>query len=487
MGIYRTSDPTQFDDVDGIIVDESAPAPSIQGVPANVVALVGQFERGPVEVLTSVGSIGEFHEIFGKSSTFSGNKELKNKRFGRLKVIRVAVTGAAKATLNLDDGAVTDLLQLDALYEGAYGNSLSVVVSAGTVSGKKLTITDLGANAVLGAEVYDNLDMTTQTAASISQLFKNSKLVKATFLSASAALADLSATPLAGGANGTVADTDYEAAIAIAEEERSCNALWSDKYNSVIKGYLKTHAASTRDKMVILSTDSVDDDADAALADVTTFRDTEGRIIYAWNALETTIDGIKEYTSPASWVASILSNTAPNIDPAFAGNVQYTQGASAIRHKISRAKYIELKEAGIAGFENDRDLGIKLKSGIVTQILSSSKVTILRRRMADWYSDSVALFLKNFQNAPNTQAQRNLVKGQILGWDNLQIAAGLLPGDDEVQDGKARVVDVDSLNTNDSIAAGYFKILAKRRIYSSMRFIVFQIEIGESVVVTESE
>jgi hypothetical protein len=61
-----------------------------------------------------------------------------------------------------------------------------------------------------------------------------------------------------------------------------------------------------------------------------------------------------------------------------------------------------------------------------------------------------------------------------------------VPKSSEVQGGAASIVDVKSLNTNDSIAQGYFKILYKRRIYSSMRYIVLQAEIGESVVVTSS-
>jgi hypothetical protein len=41
--------------------------------------------------------------------------------------------------------------------------------------------------------------------------------------------------------------------------------------------------------------------------------------------------GVSVYTSPASWMASILSQTAPNVDPAFAKNVQYTAGATGLK------------------------------------------------------------------------------------------------------------------------------------------------------------
>jgi hypothetical protein len=84
MGVFRSTDPNAFDDVDGIIVNESAPTPNVQGVAANIALIVGQTERG-LQGVTEVGSIGEFHEIFGKSSSFGVNLALKTKKFGRLR------------------------------------------------------------------------------------------------------------------------------------------------------------------------------------------------------------------------------------------------------------------------------------------------------------------------------------------------------------------------------------------------------------------
>jgi hypothetical protein len=63
----------------------------------------------------------------------------------------------------------------------------------------------------------------------------------------------------------------------------------------------------------------------------------------------------------------------------------------------------------------------------------------------------------------------------------------VLPGDSEVTSGKARLIDTESLNTDTSVGLGFMKVLIKRRIFSSMRFIVLQLEIGETVVVTEGE
>ena len=613
MGIFRTNNPAEFDDLDGVIINEVSPPPSVQGVSSNTAILLAEFERGPVGELSEfVGSIGELHELYGKSSA-GGNQEIKNKKFGRLKVIRAAASDAVKATLSVDTK-----IKFDAKYPGLYGNSLRVTVEdasgdvpavaqvenvtfvadssgsldgqglllqddAGSVAfwsdngdsgttipawasaadravevttvadddtavdvaiafaaainsdskfsvpvpttavatvthtpagvrsaggaaggtsgfsslvqttgaaaiegGSKYTIRDASANGVLPTEIYDNVSI-----ASVGSTFANSALVDVSVLDdSSGEVANQAETALATGSDGTIADTDYQSALVAAEVEGAGNVVWSDKYNTNIRDYLETHVVNVPDKMVILADDDPEATDTVAKTTVADYRDTEGRIIFAWNALKSRIDGVDTWTSPAGWIASVISNTSPHIDPAAASNVAYTLGATDVRHKVSRSKYIQLKDAGIAGFEKDSDYGgsgIKLKSGIVTQIVNSSKVMIHRRRMADFLTNSIAKFLKLYQNLPNTAANRALIEGQITQWDSGLIADGILPSDEEVSGGKARAIDAESLNTDATIAAGQFRLLYKRRIFSSMRFINLQAEIGESVVVTEAE
>jgi hypothetical protein len=377
MGIFRTTDPTAFDDVDGIIINESAPAPNVAGVAANVAILVGQFTDGPFNELTEVGSMAEMAEIFGGGNGFTA---LKNKKFGRLKIIRVEGSGLA----------------------------------------------------------------------------------------------------------GAVLDSDYETAIAVAEQQGAGNVIFLDEYNDTRNGYLKAHVQVTQDKMCIVCGPEEQTIAEV-IADVADYRDTEGRVIYAYPWVQTTIAGVPTMTNPASWLASIISQTAPNIDPAYAKNTGFMYGATGLKKYMSQAQFIQLKDAGVCGFELDADLGgIKPKSGVVTQIVDTSKVMILRRRMADFLTNSAAKFLKNYQNAVNSKENRTLVKGALQAFVTSLEQSGILPKDSEVVGGKAKLIDTESLNTNDSIAAGMFKILWYQRIYSSMRYIVLNAQIGESVVVTES-
>jgi phage tail sheath protein FI len=144
-------------------------------------------------------------------------------------------------------------------------------------------------------------------------------------------------------------------------------------------------------------------------------------------------------------------------------------------------------EAGVSSFEFDSDIGFKIKSGVVTQIANSSKLTVLRRRMTDFLTNSIAKFLKLYQNDVNSLVKRTAVKAAILNFVRGQESLGILPKDSEVNGGNAKIVDIEVLNTDASLAAGNFFIQYKQRIFSSMRFIILRAEIGESVVVTEGE
>ena len=75
----------------------------------------------------------------------------------------------------------------------------------------------------------------------------------------------------------------------------------------------------------------------------------------------------------------------------------------------------------------------------------------------------------------------------IQDFDTRLTLAGILPGEQDVKSGKPVLIDTESLNTDATIATGLFKIGYKRRIFSSMRYIVLQAEIGTNVVVTEAE
>lgn len=481
MSIFESTNPLDWSALDGVYIDETAPPPNVQGVPVNVAIICGQFERGPLG-MQSIGSVGELYQQYGNNLAYAGLVALQNKKFGSLKVIRVAAAAAVAASRAFVNATPVSIISFAALWEGAYGNNIKVTIAAGSTSGSKYTIHDANPNAVWPDEVYDNVVISAILPA--SNPFANSNLIVATVLSTATEPSAIGATNLTSGSDGSVANSDYQASILKSQVSGAGNVLFLDLYNSTRNGYLKASMAATTDKMCLVCGQAGDNVA-TAITDVANDRDTDGRLIYAYPYVYTAIGGVPTEVNPASFYASLLSQIAPNIDPAYAANAQFLSGITSLAIDLQRSDYISLAAAGISSFENDPRLGIKIKSGVVTQIANSSKIMVFRRRMADFLVQSLGNFLLNYENAPNSvENQRKLLSG-MRTFNTLIEDEGLVPKDSEVQNGKASVIDGVSLNTNDSIAAGFFKVLYRRRIYSSMRYIVLQAEIGESVVVTD--
>jgi hypothetical protein len=482
MSIYSSTNPTDWGLLDGIYIDEVTPPPSVTGVPTGIAILVGQFERGSGS-LQSVGSVGQLYERYGNNLNYSGLIALQNKQFGLLNVIRVVASGAAAASFTFQNATPANAITFTALWEGAYGNNIQVTIAAGSVSGKKYTVHDANPGAVWPDEVYDNVAIASINAN--NNPFVNSNLITATVVLASSEPANHSAQSLSSGTDGSVADTDYQNAIAESQVAGAGNIIFLDSYTTARNGYLQTSMAATTDKMAILSNPS-DVSVSSAITDVASYRDTVGRMIYSFPYCYTTINGASTLVNTASFYAAALSQMAPNLDPAFTGNAQYFQGMEALSQTLERSDYINLAAAGISAFESDPDVGMKIKSGVVTQIANSALIMVFRRRMTDFILQSLAKYLKNYQNAINSSLNQGQVGTAMTAFNRSLEQNGLVPSDAEVSSGKASIIDTKSLNTDDSTGNGYFKILYKRRIYSSMRFIVLQAEIGETVVVTEA-
>jgi len=104
--------------------------------------------------------------------------------------------------------------------------------------------------------------------------------------------------------------------------------------------------------------------------------------------------------------------------------------------------------------------------------------------MTDFLVETHARFFKLYQNDTNSLANRKAIQAAMYNYIETNLEKnGVLPKDSEVSGGKAKIVDITSLNDDISIGEGFNYILYKQRIYSSMRFIVLKAEIGTGVVV----
>jgi phage tail sheath protein FI len=108
----------------------------IDGVTTAIGAIVGNFERGPLDKATLVTSMGQFERIFGSvpqvgtTGYYSVKGYFKAVGSGQLYIIRASGDAAAKATYTFEDrlGTPANTLIITAKSEGAHGNNLSVAI-----------------------------------------------------------------------------------------------------------------------------------------------------------------------------------------------------------------------------------------------------------------------------------------------------------------------------------------------------------------------
>lgn len=163
----------------GVNVIEGVGVSPISGVSTSISGIMGNFEKGPINVATLVTDMASFERIFGANPItesvcyYAVKAFFKKVGTSQLYIVRVVSSSAAKATVNLDDQQTSPdpTLQVDALSEGDWGENISVDIDANSIVATTL-VSDLSVAAVEavlvsveGIEVgsYVKIDDTTNT------------------------------------------------------------------------------------------------------------------------------------------------------------------------------------------------------------------------------------------------------------------------------------------------------------------------------------
>lgn len=128
-----------------VIVEEEPRIRSIPALPTAVVGAVGVTERGPIGVATLVTSWEEYVNIFG---SFTTDSDVATAAYGfflnggeTLWVVRTVhysdvdagtIASAAKASVDLLDSTPATTVEVEGKTEGAYGNSLKILIEDAT-------------------------------------------------------------------------------------------------------------------------------------------------------------------------------------------------------------------------------------------------------------------------------------------------------------------------------------------------------------------
>ena len=194
----------------GVVVNEFDFSQFAERISTATIGMVGGASKGPINVLTTVTSELQLIETFGKPVTGSDTQYLVHAgiqylRFGnQLRIVRTSSSdgsGGVSSSITLKAASV-DTVTLTATSKGTWGNSLSVIVEAGTVASTfKIIILNSG----IQREVFDNLTQGDSSDANFvtTRIDGVSTLVTAIDESASASDPDpILATSLLNGDNG---------------------------------------------------------------------------------------------------------------------------------------------------------------------------------------------------------------------------------------------------------------------------------------------
>jgi hypothetical protein len=497
--------------VDGIVVDEQRPPGGILGVPGNKVCCVGEFERGPVNVLTSFGSSGQFLKTMGglgpdaAGAWYDGPLSLRGKSWGRLYVVRITNSTHAAATKDFADDGATPVLDITANSLGVWGNQLSAAIEAatsGVTEDFNLVITRNG------SVVERHSDLNLADVADAEALPISSDYIVATRIELGTARPETAtATALLTGSDGSFADSDYVGVpqttvegISVLYGDAASDIRWvfcGNQATSAINVALLLLATNGTTKNALLNGLQADTPVDA-IADVSNYRSDRVGYGYPWAnifvAEAANNTGALVPVGPASFMANVLSAMEPGQNPAGPNGVPYLKGIrSLVNPNVTNANYEDFRTNKIMGLQFTAEAqNYEIRSGLNTS-LDSALHNWARRTMADYIQISASEYLVSFRNVRINTKNKLEIKVALEDFLDYQIRQGILPNDSDLNDNRPPgtesllpyIVDIANANSPEQEANGIFIVDLRVRIHATMDFLVFRTEIGERVEITE--
>jgi uncharacterized protein len=475
----------------------------INGVPTNILGLVGVGSWGPVN--SAILAQGDtFGSVTFRKYDLATALEISS-QIGANNVMAVRVTDGTDvaASGNLLDGSSATGATLTAIYTGIIGNTLSAVVAAGTAaSSKKVTINRVG----YVSEIFDNITGSGATLwANIVAAINNgqtgirgpSQLVVATIGSSTAAPAN-SAVTLSGGTDGVSGVTDTSVVGTDGVSASSRTGMYALRGSGAQVADLIDVTTYTQWPNIAAFADSegmyipVTGSAGQSYSTVSTNLATAGVddpsikvMVGDWVYWQDNVNGILRLMSPATFAAAELANLSPEQStlnkqiPAVVGTQRSYQS-----QPYSFSEIGAVANARLDAIANPCPGGSYY--GCNTGRNSSSDPT----RNGDNYTR-----LTNFI-AATLAASFGFVIGQLQTKNlRLQVAASMrsflqvlvdqgMIGD--VNGGPAYSVQIDAKNNPSSrVALGYMQANVQVKYLSIVWFFLVNLEGGQTVTVQQ--
>lgn len=505
--IYFTTNPAEFQQLEGLYISERKPPGFIRGADLSMVGFAGRCVRGP-DAPQVIATSGEFLDIYGGRDQGSGGallgnvwSALLNKPFGTFSVRRVRASDSVKASFTLEaaaGGAGTPVLRVDASSFGAWGNLVGISVVAATDGnsnhfdlitqylGKQIRLRNLDITTgndntaiVVGSDAARYVDLAkladgrpVNNAATTDGADANGFLLLGQTVASYTSVAGAEGTLAVGDYNTGVNDLAAFPDVAIALVPEIVAGASATFHSNLV-----TLAATVADRIFLTWSQVHGQSASTEITQINTQITTRSdRIVWAYNSLYT-IDPQNQQeiqTAPHVWLACIMSQTDIDIHPGCADAVKFLAGATRVTNTtLQRPDLKLLKAAGISTVEKNKR-GFQFHS-VVTTSLDSGRQELTRRRMCDFLQISAGERLAFYVKGKNTPEIRASMSGELTGFSQ-----GLMDKTRVVEDYE---IDQESVNTPAQRGQGEEHILWRVRLIGHILALVLETDISTGTVI----
>jgi hypothetical protein len=306
-------------------------------------------------------------------------------------------------------------------------------------------------------------------------------------------------------------DALYQAALdsSLADKSPRCdiNIVTTARESSTIRTLRKSHVLQASavgfGRMTIQAPELTELVVDDILADADpgVGANRDERVLYTWPGEQIFVkeavgyaimgsdglthdDGILDLPADAR-LASVLSNLAPERNPGQATDpipsvMSTVLGFQRGTPELTMSEYIQFKAKGICAMRFDRTGGGYIFQSGVTTSLTSGRLNINRRRMADFLEDSLAASLSQMSKLPLTTNLKDSIVLQVAAFMDALVSENNPPA----QRINGYLLDDKSGNTPVLEAKGIWRLIVKARTLATLDELVLQVSVGEDVDVT---
>jgi hypothetical protein len=477
----------------------------LNGVPTNVLGLVGSASWGPTNSPTTVGNVAQYAAIFGP---------VQNRRYDLGTILAAAVQQGANnfKVVRVTDGTdtaaqvvvLTNCITFASKWTGSFGNGITVTVSAGTQSGTfKVVVAAPG----LVPESFDNIGaglsgnaLWVAIAAAInsgnSVLRGPSQIITATAGAGTTAPASTTYN-LAGGTDGA---TTINGSVLLGQDTVPRKGMYALRNTGASVVALADCADSTTWSTQIaygLSEGSYMVDATPSgdtIANALSVKSGAGIDSYAlklcfgdWVYWLDSYNGVLRLISPQGFMAGMLANLSPQNSSL---NKQM-QGIVGTQKSIANQQYsnAELQQLGAAGFDiitnpvpGGSYFGARFgRNTSSNAVIHGDNYTRMTNYIASTLNAGLGKFVGLLQSAS--------VRAQALAtlsayFDNLQ-QQGMI-GDPNGDPAYSCVLDA-SNNPASRVALGYMQADVKVKFLAVIEYFLVNVEGGQSVQIQRKQ